>query len=239
LNRSGEPEAELNLDSREFTYYPRSSDDSQTMLTLRWINPTLEYGFPALIETPDWFDQSKLKELGFDVSVLADSPAAAEYYSNSEERELFVALELAGPALEKWLHYREAFDEAQYARSPGNLQRPQGVDAGRLVTSRLVAIDVGRDPRALRSKYPNRQQVMIVAGIARVARDEAVRASPGQLPRPGRLRGRILSLSNESIYVTREFREQLNALASQTPSYFVTLRVGSRYEPWIVNLKKR
>lgn len=75
-NRSGSPDADLELTSRELVYYGGRSEDSSVVLRLRWQNPAPEYEITG-IEWPGWFDRKKVEELGFDLRVPADAKDAA------------------------------------------------------------------------------------------------------------------------------------------------------------------
>jgi hypothetical protein len=98
--------------------------------------------------------------------------------------------------------------------------------------------------------YPDRQRVLILPGAARVIRDEAQPAVREHPPRPAILRGAIAHIAIERINVpeplSRRFRGQSSATVWSLengavtilgPPYAVTLAVGSRYEPWIVDVK--
>ena len=80
MNRTGEPDAEMQLTARELQYYGSRSDESSVILMLRWQNTAPEYPPGTGLEDPGWFDQKKLEELGFDLSVPASSPKAARFY---------------------------------------------------------------------------------------------------------------------------------------------------------------
>jgi Domain of unknown function (DUF4824) len=248
LNRSGEPDSEMGLTARELNYYGSRSDDSSVVLLLRWQNTAPEYppGLPR--DAPGWFDQKKLEELGFDLSVPASSPRAQRFYSNLRSREVFVALEFEGPAWEQWLKDREPQLqlEAQYATQ---IPAPDRLEIERQTGSRLVAIDVARDGAELRRKYPDRKRVMILQGVVRAMLQPEGRASAGAPLRPAYLRGAITRLAIESINVPEPLSRRLDGLSSYTPYTFdgkqvkiqqptfaATLRVGSKYEPWVVNV---
>jgi hypothetical protein len=222
-DRAGEPDAELHLEAREFfviSAFP--TEDSVVTLKLLWTNPTIQY-FPK--QGPaDWFDRAKLEETGFDVAMPPESSQATEFYSREQSREVFVALELGGPFREKWLASRKAQLETQPNQNKQQLE--EGIENERQTGTRLIAIDVSRDPAELRRKYPNRQQVIILRGLARLQRENA------ESDRPPRLRGYLMNLVNDSLYLNREFRPLANR------PFLVTVAEGTRYEPWIVDLKK-
>jgi hypothetical protein len=249
-NRGGTPESQLELTSRELVYYPGNSEDSSVTLTLRWRNPAPDYlvnGF----EPARWFDERKLAEMGFDVRPPASAKDAARHYQNERSRSVYVALEFEGPSWLQWLAAREQ----QFRLEPAigqPLTVEQRLQVEREAESHLVAVDAGVDPVALRRMHLDRQRVLILPGVARVMRDEARPAVGGQPARPPRLRGAIERISIEQINVpdplSRQFAGQPpatpwslenGALKILPPPYAVTLTVGSRYEPWVADVKRR
>ena len=105
LNRSGTPDAELELTARELRYNGSGREDSSVTLMLIFENPAAQYqtGPPPNPQSTGWFNLQKLAELGFDTSVPPESTDASRYYANSRSREVFVALEYDGPAWQQWL----------------------------------------------------------------------------------------------------------------------------------------
>jgi hypothetical protein len=249
MNRSGEPDSEMQLTARELQYYGGRSDDSSVLLMLRWTNTAPEYptGLPG--EAPVWFDQKKLEELGFDLSVPASSPKAARFCENLRSREVFVALELEGPAWEAWLKDREPRLETEASYAP-KVALTDRLEIERQTTPRLVTVDVARDPVELRRKYPDRKRVMILQALVRVKLEPEQRASLTAPLRPAYLRGAITRLAIESINVPQPLSRRLegqsytpwtydgNRVKIQQPPYSVTLRIGSKYEPWVVDVNQ-
>jgi len=249
MNRSGEPDSEMQLTARELQYYGGRSDESSVVLMLRWTNTAPEYptGLPG--EVPGWFDQKKLEEIGFDLSVPAVSLKAARFYENLRSREVFVALELDGPAWEVWRKDREPRLETEGSYGP-QVTLPDRVEIERQTTPRLITIDVARDPVALRHKYPDRKHVMILQALVRAKLEPEQRASLTAPLRPAYLRGAITRLAIESINVPQPLSRRLegqsytpwtydgNRVKIQQPPYSVTLRIGSKYEPWVVDVNQ-
>jgi hypothetical protein len=248
MNRSGEPDSEMELTARELQYYGSRSDDSSVVLMLRWTNTAPEYPTGPPTDVPGWFDRKKLEELGFDLSVPADSPQAPRYYQNLRSREVFVALEFEGPAWEIWLKDREPRlqTETSYGTQVSLSTR---IEIERQTTPRLVAIDVARDPAELRRKYPERKRVMILPALVRAMLNMNLPASREVPARPAYLRGAITRLAIESINVPEPLSRQFDSQSSYTPytydgkeikinqpPYAVTLRVGSKYEPWVTDV---
>jgi hypothetical protein len=249
MNRSGEPDSEMELTARELQYVGSRTDDSSVVLMLRWQNTAPEYLVSGPLEPPAWFDQAKLEQLGFDLSVPAGSPKAARFYENLRSREAFAALEFEGPAWEAWLKDREPRLQTETSYGP-LVTLPDRLEIERQTTARLVSIDVARDPAALRRKYPDRKRVMILPALVRAKLEPERRASAAAPLRPAYLRGAITRLAIESINVpaplSRQFDNQSayspytydgKQVKVQLPTYAATLRVGSKYEPWVTDVK--
>ena len=248
MNRSGEADSEMELTARELQYYSNRTDDSSVVLMLRWNNTAPEYPVGTGLDDPGWFDQKKLEELGFDLSVPASSPKASRFYENLRSRQAYVALEFEGPAWEQWLAKREAQAPTELSYGP-QVTVPDRIAIESQTTSRLVAIDVARDPADLRRKYPDRRRVMIQPGLVRAMLDPERRASAAAPLRPANLRGAITRLAIESISVPDPLSRRLDGLSYSPwtydgkqvmvmqPPYSVTLRVGSKYEPWVADVK--
>jgi hypothetical protein len=248
-NRGGTTDAQVELTSRELILSRPDSEDSSVSLMIRWQNPAPEYGGASLTSSA-WFDERKLRDVGFDLSVPASSPAASRYYRNQRQRRVYVALEFDGPSSAQWFAARPRPDEVYPAWQ--NLTLDQQREIERSTESRLVAVDAGADPAALRRAHPDSRQALILPALARVMLDEARPAMATRAASPARLRGAISRLSISQITVPRPLSESLGglpqapawsfefgALKVQPITYTVTLAVGSKYEPWIVNVKRR
>jgi len=250
MNRSGEPDSEMQLTARELQYYGGSSDKSAVLLMLRWTNTAPEYPTGPPRDASGWFDQKKLEEIGFDFSVPASSPKAARFYENLRSREVFVALEYEGPAWEAWLKDREPRLETEGSYGP-QVSLPDRMEIERQTTPRLVAIDVAQDPIELRRKYPDRKRVMILEALVRAKLEPERRPSLGAPMRPAYFRGAISRLAIESINVPQPLSRRLegqsyspwtydgNRVKIMPPSYTVLVRVGSKYEPWVSEINLR
>jgi len=238
MNRSGEPDSEMELTARELQYLGSRTDDSSVVLMLRWQNTAPGYLTGTQIDDPGWFDQKKLEEMGFDLSIPAGSPKSSRLYENLRSRQAFVALEFEGPAWEQWLAKRESQAPTELSYGP-QVTLQDRLEIERQTTPRLVSIDVARDPAALRRKYPDRKRVMILPALVRVKLEPERRASAAAPLRPAYLRGAITRLAIESISVpepiSRQFDNQLSyspytydgkQVKIQLPPYSATLRVG-------------
>jgi hypothetical protein len=248
MNRSGEPDSEMELTARELQYYGSRNDDSSVVLMLRWTNTAPEYPTGPPTDARGWFDQKKLEELGFDLSVPADSTRAPRFYENLRSREVFVALEFEGPAWEAWLKDREPRLQTETAYGT-QVSLAERIEIERQTTPRLVAIDAARDPAELRRKYPDRKRVMILPALVRALLNRSFSASREAPARPAYLRGAITRIAVDSIYVPEPLSRRLDGqsytpwtydgkqIKINEPPYRVLLRVGSKYEPWVTNVK--
>src|SRR5206468_1222047 len=138
--------------TRELQYSGPRDDNSSATFRVMWQNtdPRFRFYTPASeIEGPGWFNQAKLSELGFDVSVPPDSKAAERHYERERLREVFAVLEFDGPAFEGWVQERARRPVGNYGLEP----QATPEDLARIdreTASRLVLIDAGLDPQALR-----------------------------------------------------------------------------------------
>jgi len=223
LNRSGEPEAVLDLTERELRLPAKEADNTALTLTLVFERiphgPVTGSGRPQY-EEAGWFNQSKLQAIGFDCS-LPVTVANRSHYRARPPRSTYAALEYEG---EEWR---------------AEVQRAREKDP--LLDTHLVAIDAGNDPAELRRRHPDRRRVAIVEATAVL---QFVN-NPGETPF---LRGRVTQVLPGQINVPPRWRSQLARLQSDAtpgagpaplhePRYQVTVRWGSRLEPWITDVR--
>ena len=232
-NRTAEPEAEVELTERELRLVPLGEGRRWAVLRLDW-NRDLQW----TQQEPGWFDGAKLAALGFDTRLPVSDSRASGFYGWQPAREVFLALEVDGPAA-----------------AAADLANPDDIPA----RSRLHPVDAALDARALRARHPDRHRVLVVRAV--VAAEcfsqwdrETRKASPPFL------RGRIQRLLVEEIQVPRGKRALLDALASgealppgagatspaatasgrpsgDVPRYRVVLRTGHRLEPWVAEVR--
>lgn len=220
-NRSGVPEASLDLTEREVTMpLWREPDDSSLSLSL-----TLGDRAPAAarriasirdqrlasIEMP-WFDAAKLRALGFDLAAIEatvrESPGLAPFGAGVVRRA-FVVLEYDGPSWRAFVDAREAEVaalRARLAQGNGDGATLAGEEAllalDRTSRSRLVPIDAGRSAAALRVAHPDRARCAVVPA------DFGVRVEfvDGRVD----FFGRVEAVSAASIGVPRTLRAALD-----------------------------
>lgn len=223
VNRSGEPEAVLELTERELRLPAKEADSTALMLQLQFERrPPRVAGRPERMEAEDagWFDRAKLDAIGFDCSRPV-APEHASFYKAQPPRWTFAALEYEG---EEWRR---------------DLERASDPDA--VLDTHLAVIDVDNDPTALRSRHPDRRRVAIVQATA-VLRYVAADGKPPFLT------GRVVNLWPAVINVPREWRPALEAYQSvrspdsepparREPRYRVTVKWGKRLEPWVAGVE--
>jgi hypothetical protein len=260
-NRSGPPQGVMTLTERELPVaYDafRNSENTDLSLHIQWQQPNPRPVLGSLANqrrVGEWFDQAKLKAVGFHCAVSVTDPSAAQYYDKMLPREAFVVLEYGGQGWKNWLAEWErdiAFIAQQVTagtRSMKDLSRLKEAYAeAQRSQSRLVVIDVGTDPVQLRGQYPDTTQFLIALAQIRMY---LVRPD-SQRPTEPYLRGKVTQLLVDDLHVPLELRRVLDALPRpaggvrairlplsemQEPRYEVTLQSGKRYEPWVVAIR--
>lgn len=140
-NRTGEALPALTLTEREATWSQSPESRHGAQLHLRY-EPRTEP-----LDARNWLPESKLRALGFPLTVPAGDPAAAAAYANVPARLVWVVLEYDGPA----------FAEIERRRA---LRREGLPGTAALAPSRLVPVDAGLDPGPLRAQYGDRHLVV-------------------------------------------------------------------------------
>lgn len=206
-NRSGTPVAAIELTERELTLQRPFRESTALFLRLDWI-PTR--GSHPSGETTDWFNEAKLKEIGYDLRVPANDPSAPAYYRAIRSRQVFAVFE-----------YK------------------QDLPPDNVLTSGLVAVDVGLRFDALRARYPDGRRYLIVPALVRAFHDNGPKKS---------LRGVVVQLVIRDISVPPHVRDVLAPFAPpapdlnrplmvddgiRSPRYAVTLKYGRNFEPWV------
>lgn len=220
-NRSATTE-EIELTERELPLQAPGEDNTGVSLRLTHIG-AIGLGWQPSAEKAGWFDQAKLAEIGFDVRVPLTDPAAEIRYRDVLPRDAFVVLEYGGPAWEEWVQ--------QQAEVPTWNPRNQ---------THLIAIDAGRDPIALRRKYPDPAKYLVVRTVVSLVYQTTWDANKHQRIPPKFLHGEIQTIAPNEIHVPLPEAGALSGLPvdRRTPRYAVTLRYGTHYEPWVVKIRR-
>lgn len=264
-NRGGNPDATLALTEREVPLAWAKKENTGLFLKFNW-EMSGAYQYEDHKIRPNWLDESKMKELGFDFPIPASDPKANEYYGyygKNSARRTFIVLEYGGKSWQSWLQdnqkdlqiiadkIKNEDDAFKKKNLEKNLKQRERFP---LVKSRLFAIDAGNDPARLRQKYSSRDQFIITRGVVKVT---YISRKYGILDKNGTrtyVQGRIQHLFPMEIFVPNSYRKFFSALKSSRhysyyyvpedkpdseilPQYELTLKFGRKYEAWIANVK--
>jgi hypothetical protein len=161
------------------------------------------------------FSEAQLRAVGFD---LPAARASAPEHGLPLAREVIVALDASGVALQQW------FQSAR-AHAIGNVVLP---------ASRLVVIDMGRDVASVLSAHPDASHTLVLHGVVQ---PQASFEAEGAWV----WRGSLTMLLPNGIHVPRGMRATLTERRppDNQPRYLVTLCIGRRGEPWIESVRPR
>jgi hypothetical protein len=254
-NRTGTPDAVLELEERELIVLPAEREDSGRAMT--WVIDGARGLW--LHSTPSWLDREKLSRLGFDVSVEPTTPGAERHYQAQPPREVFVALELGGDAYREHLaRWQQRLEEeaarvgkaAPTAERRAEIARELAAAPG--TVSRLALVDADRDAAALRARHPDREKVALLRAVLRVRwREDA----PGpDLPEKARVEGMLGNLAPQQLTVPPRllaalealpleesgpqlFNDEGVALLGRPSRYRVRVVFGRSLEPWIESIE--
>jgi hypothetical protein len=232
-NRSAE-DARLELGARElglpYAGWSLLEEDSGASLHLAWRTPDR---FPPE-DHANWLDAAKLATLGF----TREEAAKAGYGTRQQTREVFVALELAGPVWQRGIEaLRAKRDHAAElaAAHPGDKDLARRAESAQSEleneeqrASRLVAVDAARDAAALRARWPDRTRYAILRGRVRAM-------MWAQEPT-----GYVASLTPTAIHVPAAILRGLTTggTLKADAKLRAVIAFGRRYEPWIVSAAK-
>lgn len=245
-NRSGEPDAVIELTERELSIpYNFFWDNENTGLSL-------ELDCQDCRGNPDWFDRDKLIELGFEPSAY---PEDDEVYSGQDENDLsrgaYLVLEFDGKthkrAVETALKYLVE-KQAQLADTPDDEELKAGVEYAESELyneknsySRLYAIDAGIDRVKLREAYPDGGKYIIVQAQISQSWEFAENDKKKWV-------GHIEGLLIESVNIPLEYRTVFDGLEKPDsyyedvdnwlPGYKATIAFGKRLEPWVIAVER-
>lgn len=248
-NRSGELESLLTLTERELQLPYRwgtNRENSGIALRIGWrvLSADKDWGYPYARGNPEWLDQAKMLSLGFEAVPAAD---AGDGYRRNERqlgREVFVALELDGPAYRQALErarQRAAAEDAKLAALPDDRRTRDDAKRARdelkqeeQHNSRLFAVDAGLSVAQLRARYPERDRYAIVRAQVR----------PWSNEKSG-LTGHIDEISVKQINVPHEYHALFegNQRHAAPPgaagtAFQASVAFGQRLEPWLVGARR-
>lgn len=250
-NRAGAPEATLVLTERELPMaWGAFGSHENTGIAL-----SLNQAWAA---SSDWFDEAKLRELGFEPErYLPSDKAGADWHKQPLPRRAYVVMEFDGPAWAALLQKKEQEMRDMPAQIEAGKRTQQQfeyeqheLERMRNASSRLVAVDVGNDPEALRARYADTRRYLITA--AEVHMSYRYRSgSDGTAEKPV-MQGHIGEILTGTVHVPARFHAVLSEaarkepattsyrpgyLTEERPHYQVTLHYGKRYEPWVVSIE--
>ena len=237
-NRAGNPDAVVRLSERELQSWGSTTEGAEEILNLRIQWNTA----PGAGGADTWFDRARLEALGVaDLPAVGDTAPPERRWTGT--RPAYVVLELAGPAWERWDSLERARRDSVTAGPAAVAQdahAAHGSAAGGpgVASSRLMAVDIGLDPMALRQQYPDRSRYLILPATYQVDRHGAVQDSLGARRYIGEtVAGRISQLLPGTVHVPRPLRDSLLALGAaardSTTRFEVTLKVGKSWEAWV------
>ncbi|HUP43794.1 MAG TPA: DUF4824 family protein [Thermoanaerobaculia bacterium] len=218
-NRSGEPAARLDLTERELALPGAWRDEENTGLAL-----TLRFHGPEPWQEPgeamaSWLDREKLGELGFDVGVDPETPAAERHYRSPLPREVWLVLEVEGAAWRQWITRREeevAEVRQRVARGEKGTDDLEAAErslaADRVEATRLFAIDAGRDRDALRARYADLARHAVVPATVRLHWID-IEEEPEE--RPAHLTGSVEQVLVDRIHVPLRHRPAVESALAE------------------------
>ena len=264
FNRSGTSDAVLSLSERELALSEASTgssfhEDSGLSLRLRWDVHSVDvdadhgrsrYWHPGMGYiggvTP-WLDERKLEALGISTAPGLDASERMGRLDHSMGRDVFLVLEMNGPAYAEMLG--EVRERARQAEALAD-SRPEDSDLQTHASTakeqsaieengatRLIVVDAGLDPVALRQLHPGRAQNAIVHGHIR----------PVLISTDGKsvVTGIVSAVRCDSINVPVQFRTELKPLESlsehakskSTTKFQIEVAFGRRFEPWLKSVR--
>lgn len=254
-NRQPPLDSRLQLSERELstinTYWQQDNSGLALRLDYRWPSRPADaaYSLPIRAET--------MAALGFEVpQVLTEQ--SVRRYRRQLSRDAVLVLELDGPAYAREVALaRRAYEEALRLQkavpdseklSNALLSATQAFTQETQRASRLLVVDMGPDPEALRMRYPDRQRYALVHAVVEVQTQnvpvEPADASPGtrwvwqvggtasapgmqRLNLPQHWHATFASLPQQDVEPGMDY-------SSQYKRFTAELAFGRRLEPWFV-----
>ncbi|WP_321779494.1 DUF4824 family protein [Sulfurimonas sp.] len=237
FNRSGETTSEAILTQRELEIpYSMKKENNSIFLKLVYRNINKS----KFSHLGNWLNVTKLKELGFDT----DKYLIYKKNIKRPSKEVFIVLEYNCESYKKSLKLaEEVFAEQEALYSAEKSKQRAYKNAKRNLTreqtsaSRLFAIDAGLDYDALRQKYTNKANFIIVKGLVKISNSYKEKIIYGYIQQ---LHIQKINLPYEFKHLLKDVKpiDKYNAKQNTHPSYKVEVKYGSRYEPWISSVKR-
>ncbi|MEW5756095.1 MAG: DUF4824 family protein [Pseudomonadota bacterium] len=253
-NRSGEPDAIVDLTERELGMpYDYGFDEENSGLALR-INCRVEnnanndyYNSYSCFGIPNWLNEEKLIQLGFDLNQdTTEDPY--EYRNRQLPQKVYIVMEYNGPAHQRAIDYRQqelAKEQALLANNPDNEEFKERVkdataklEAEQHYNGRLFVIDAGLDKDQLRRQYAEPGRYVIMQAL--------IRPNWTTIDKQAKWVGHITELLIDQINIPYQHRsvftevegDTVNRSQNQHPRYQVRVAFGKRNEPWVLGAEK-
>lgn len=256
-NRSGEAESTVTLTERELNLpyrYGRSSENSGIALRFNYrskgssVSNYRYYGNDV-----KWLTKEKLAELGFDATQPLKTNANGNDYRRKTEKEVILVLEYNGEAYQAALTAAQKHLDEIKAEAPADTadwrdknklkQAETNLKHEQSSASRLFVINAGLDQQALRKQYPDNKKYLLLKGLVGVYISNIKNDAGTNV---GTVSGYLKGLSIQTLHIPLEHHHVLEeAMAEESrlprgeaPRYEVTLNIGKRLEPWVVEVKE-
>ena len=251
-NRSGEPVISIELTERELPVnqsFSVNDENSGTTLSLKWQvldSDEDSYYMTTTYGTPEWLDDNKLTELGFDMNVLKSDADKFRSRTSNLSAEAILVLEYQGDSYYKALaSVKEKVDKLrlQAADNPDNENRNNLENYEKRLSrlkksqTRLFVIDAGLDKQALLKRYADKNKYLLTRGeiglrwVGDIVSGRIKQLYIRQLHVPLPLSEQVVGITNGEVYSTYNNNHI-------SPRYSVRLNIGKRLEPWIESVSR-
>jgi len=223
LNRGDAPGGTVELTERELRLVRVSDESTVVFLEIEW--DTLRSASPGETgrrEDADWLDAAKMVELGFPPQPASAPADDARLRYRCYTAPVYVVLEFEGEA------WRQA-------------------PTDRRQTTRLFAMDAGRDAQLLRQRYPDPTRYIISRALIRSVLQRS-NSPDGKRLQP-HLRGSLSCLVPGRIFLSRPHYRVLANLpvrdrdldehSAHEPRFTAIVSWGNDYAPWLRDVRLR
>ena len=254
-NRSGEPDATIELTERELGMpyrYRWTKENTGLALQIKCRvedrNQRYFFGQTGCRGYPDWLNQTKLAELGFNIKPELETLKQYARYKRALARDVYLVLEYNGPAYLRALsHKQDVLNEAQalLANNPDTEEfkerfrkARENLELEQHSNSSLFAIDAGQDKTALRNAYPdNSRYIILKASIRPSWRSEKTNHEWTGFISSLLINKINIPLAHRAIFAPIEDQEYRTKRGKNPPRYKVRIAFGKRSEPWVMGVE--
>lgn len=195
---------------------------------------------------PHVLDRAKLESLGFRFARVVGGSGLGRA-KRLLPRQVYSVFEYQGQAWSRLLKVRQAELSKALTSATSDSQRQylrNNYERFAKYASRLILVDVGLDPAALRARYADRGTYLMTKAIV-TAYTYSAGNKGGQAI--AKISASVSALLPDKLYVPPEFRALIHKPGNnhpryggpyhrdraEPPHYRITLAYGRRYEPWI------